>query len=42
MPVIFFVDGHQKVRANFFARKLQSFLNFSTRNKIDYEIFVQI
>ena len=42
VPVILFVDGHQKVRANFFARKLQSCLGFSTSNKIGYEIFVSI
>ena len=39
---IFFVDGHQKVRAKFLAQQLQSCLSFSTRNKIDYELFVSI
>ena len=40
VPVILFVDGQQKVRAKFLALELQSCLSFSTRNKIDYEIFV--
>ena len=40
--VIFFVYGQQKVRANFLAQQLQSCLGFSTRNKIDYEIFVSL
>ena len=40
--VILFVDGQENVRANFFARQLQSCLSFSTRNKIDYELFVSI
>ena len=35
VPVILFVDGHQKVRANFLEWKLQSCLSFITRNKID-------
>ena len=42
VPVAFFVYGHKKLRANFLARQLQSCLSFSTRNKIDYEIFVSI
>ena len=42
MPVILFVDGHQKVRSNFLVRQLQSYLSFSTRNKIDSELFVTI
>ena len=42
MPVILFVDGHQRVRDNFLALQLQSYFSFSTRNKIDYEIFVSI
>ena len=40
--VILFVYGQQKVRADLFARQLQSCLIFSTRNKIDYELFVSI
>ena len=40
--VILFVDGQQNVRPNIFARQLQSCLGFSTRNKIDYELFVSI
>ena len=42
VPVILFFDGHKKLRANFLLRQLQSCLSFSTRNKIDYEIFVSI
>ena len=42
LPVILFVDVQKKVRANFLARQLQSCLSFSTRNKIDYELFVSI
>ena len=42
VPVILFGDGHQKVRAKSFARQLQSCLSFSTRNKIEYEVFVSI
>ena len=42
VPVILFVDGHKRVRANFLAQQLQSCLSFSTRNKIDYELFVSI
>ena len=42
VPVIFFVDVQQKVRHNFLARHLKSCLSFSTRNKIDYELFVSI
>ena len=42
VPIILFVDGHQNVRANFLVRQLQSCLSFSTRNKIDYELFVSI
>ena len=42
VPVIFVVEGHQKVRANVLARQIQSCLSFSTRNKIDYELFVSI
>ena len=42
VTVIFFVDGQQKVRANFLARHMKSCLSFSTRNKIEYEIFVSI
>ena len=42
VPVILFVDGHQKVRFNFLAWQLQSCLSFSTRNKIDYEFFVSL
>ena len=42
VPVVLFVDGQQKARANFLAKQLQSYLSFSTRNKIDYEIFVSI
>ena len=40
--VILLVDGQKEVRANFFARQLHSCLSFSTRNKIDYNIFVSI
>ena len=42
VPVIFFVDGHQKVRAKFLAQQIQSCLIFITRNKIYFEIFVSI
>ena len=42
VPVILFVYGQQKVRANFLARQLQSCLSFSTRNKIYYELFFSI
>ena len=42
VPVIFFVDGHQKVWAKFLARQLLSCLSFSTKNKIDYELFVSV
>ena len=42
MPVILFVDGHQKVRDKFMARQLQSCLSLRTRNKINYELFVSI
>ena len=42
VPIILFVCGHQKVRDNFLALKMQSYLSFSTRNKIDYDIFVLI
>ena len=34
VPVILFVDGQLKVRANFLARQLQSCLIFSTRKKL--------
>ena len=40
--VILFVDGEQKVGANFFTRQVQLYLIFITRNKIDYELFVSI
>ena len=40
VPVIFLVGGHQNVRAKLLAQQLQSCLSLSTRNKIDYEIFV--
>ena len=40
--VILFVGGHQKVRANFLARQLQSCSIFSTRNKIDYTLYIII
>ena len=33
VPVILFVDGHQKVRSKFLARQLQSCLSLRTRNK---------
>ena len=42
VSVILFVDGHQKVRDNVLARQLHSCFSFSTRNKIDYELFVSI
>ena len=42
VPVIFFVNGHQKVRANFLARQMHLCLSFSTRNKTGYNIFVSI
>ena len=42
VPVILFVGGQRRVRSNFLARQLKSCLSFSTRNKIDYEIFVPI
>ena len=42
VPVILCVDGYQKLRDNFLAWQLQSCLSFSTRNKIDYDIFVSI
>ena len=42
VPIILFVDGHQKIRANVLARQLLSCLSFSTRNKIDYKLFVSI
>ena len=42
MPVLLFVDGHQKVRANVLARQLQSCLSFITKNEINYDIFVSI
>ena len=42
VPVILFINGHQKVRANFLARQLKSCLRFSTRNKIDYDVLVSI
>ena len=42
MPFILFVDGNQKVIANFLARQLKSCLIFSTRNKIRLDIFVSI
>ena len=40
--VILFVNVHQRVRAKFLARQLQSCLRFITRNKIEYEPFVSI
>ena len=40
--VIFFVDGHKKVRVNCLARQIQSCLISSSRNKIYYELFVSI
>ena len=42
VPVIFLVVGHQKVRANVLVQQLHSCFSFSTRNKIDYNIFVSI
>ena len=42
MPVILLVYGQQKVRSKFLAQQLQSCMSFSTRNKINYEIFVSI
>ena len=42
VPVILFVDGYQRVRAKFLVQQLQSCLTFSTRNKIDYELFVSL
>ena len=42
VPVILFVDGHQKVGANFLARQLHSCISYITKNKIDYELFVSI
>ena len=42
VPVILFVDGHQKVRAKFLAQQLQSCLRFSTSDKMDYKLFVSI
>ena len=42
VPDILFVSGHQNVRANFLAWQLQSSLSFSTRDKIDYVLFVSI
>ena len=42
VPVIFVVDGHQKVRSNVLVQQLQSCFSFSTRNKFDYELFVSI
>ena len=41
MPVILFVDGNQKARANFLAQQLHSCLSFSTINKIDHELLSQ-
>ena len=40
--VVCLLFGQQNVRANFLAWQLQSCLSFSTRNKIDYDIFVSI
>ena len=40
--LFFVVDVQQKVGAKFLARQLQSYLSFSTRNKIDYKLFVSI
>ena len=42
VPVILFVDVHQRVRAKILALQLQSCLSFSTRNRVDYDIFVSI
>ena len=42
VPVILFVGVQQKVRAKFLAQKPHSYLSFSIRNKIDYDIFVLI
>ena len=42
VPIILFVGGQQKARSNFLARQLQLCLSFSTRNKIDSELFVSI
>ena len=42
VPVILFVDVQEKVRANFLAQQPQSFFIFSTRNKIDHDLFVSI
>ena len=42
VPVILFVEDHQKVRANVLAQQLQLCLSFSTRNQKNYEIFVSI
>ena len=41
MSVILFVDGQQKVSANFLALQLQSCLSSVTRNKTDYELLSQ-
>ena len=40
--VIFVVDSQKKVIANVFAQKLQPCLSLSTRNKINYGLFVSI
>ena len=40
--LLFFFDGHEKVISNILARQMQSCLSFTTRNKIDYDIFVSI
>ena len=42
VPVILFFDGQQKLRTKFFAQQLPSWLSFSTRNKIDCELFFSI
>ena len=42
VPVNLFVYSQKNVGAKFLARQLQSCLSFSTRNKIDYELFVSI
>ena len=41
VPIVLFVDVPQNARANFLARQLHPCLSFSTRIKIDYELFSQ-
>ena len=42
VTIILFVDDQQEARANFLDRQLHSCLSFSTRNKIEDELFVSI